>query len=144
MKVIIALMLLTLCSLSYAASTIFGGYIQVTPANIKNNAEYWSLVDFGAQAIVAKARASHKLSNVKDIFKVSAINSLYKQTMSDVNYKYDVKLVNSNKTIIINAKFVVYYQSQTKTKSVKIISCNIANNKKKTVARIILTLPKTL
>ena len=132
MKAIIAIMLLALCSLSYAANTV-GGYSQVSSADLKDskkNANYWSLANFGAEAVVAKARAEKKLSNAKDSFKVDTINSLYQQVVSGVNYKYDVKIVNADKSIVINAKFIVYYQAWTNTKSVTIISYDVVNYKK--------------
>ena len=138
MKVIIAVMLLALCSFSYAAN-IVGGYSQVPTADIKNNkknADYWSLANYGAEAVVAKARADKKLSNAKDTFKVDTINSLYQQVVSGVNYKYDVKIVNADKSIVINAKYVVYYQSWTKTKKVTITSYEVVKSKKNNSIKI--------
>ena len=129
MNVIITAILVTLCSFSYAINTVGGGYVQVASTDIKENTDYWSFADFGAQAVVAKARADHKLSDVKEPYKVSTINSLYTQTMSSVNYKYDVKIVNSDKSIVINAKFVVYCQTWPKTRSATIITYDVVKSK---------------
>ena len=104
------------------------GYNQVSPADIQNtrkNADYWSLAATGAEAVVTRARLDGKIANNKDTFKVDTINRLDEQMVSGVNYRYDVKIVNADKSIIINAKYIVYYQSWTQTKKVKIISYEV-------------------
>ena len=104
------------------------GYNQVSPADIQNkrkNADYWSLAATGAEAVVTRARLDRKIANDKDTFKVETINRLDEQMVSGVNYRYDVKIVNADKSIIINAKYIVYYQSWTQTKKVKIISYEV-------------------
>ena len=129
MKAIIAIMLFALCSFSYAANTIAGGSTPISADEIKANADYSSFADFGAQAVVAQALEEKKLSSDKDAYRVLTINSLSKQVLRGTNYKYDVQIVNSDGSIVINTQFVVYYRPSTKAKSVTVISYSVVNSK---------------
>lgn len=129
MKIIILLLVLALSS-SYAADDFVGGYTQLSAADIKNDPDIKPLADYGAQQVVLQARADQKLAkNNKDTFKVSTINSVATQVVSGMNYKFDVKIVNSDGSIVINAKYVVYDEPWTNTREVTIISYDVVKKK---------------
>ena len=95
-----------------------GGYIPVSPLNIQKSAVIISLAGFGGEYVIQQAIAAGKLAKSSSKFTVSKINSVYQQVVNGMNYKYDVTLKNSDKSITVNTAFVVYYQPATNTKTV--------------------------
>ena len=86
-----------------------GGYTQVSPLNIQKSAVIRSLADFGGQYVIQQAIVAEKLAKSSSKFTVSKINSVYQQVVNGMNYKCNVTLKNSDKSITSHTNYLTHF-----------------------------------
>ena len=116
MKVLLLFITISMCL--FCCSSAAGDYTLVSADEVQKSSVILSLADFGCFYVVRQAIAGGKLAKTDCDFDVYKIRSVYQQVAGSTNYKYNVKLVNSETKTVINAVYVISYQAWTKARKV--------------------------